>query len=195
MYTDAAYAQGRLVETTLLHHGLATIIHKVNVAPRGKLKLLGVELRSGREISDYIDNFDYEPPPLGFSNIPHHGMAAYWMRKPMRKDWKQGLRSHNVYEGTGTGIRFAPDKALDVLENAYPTLDECIEMNERAIKKGFHNPFSAFTRHFAIHSDMKLRYKTYGVVGQLDADGNYLINPGFEWIEEALQETLKGIVK
>jgi hypothetical protein len=195
MYTDLQYAHSRLVETTILHQRAATLIHKVTLGNKGKLRLHGVELRANKEVADYIDNFDYEPPQLGFSNVPGHGTALYWMRKPMRKDWKQGIRNNNVYSPNNIGMRFDPRLCLDALEGIYPTLDECIKMNERAVGHGFRNSHSAFSRHFAISNDMKLCYKTHGQVGQLDANGNYLINAGFEWVEEVLQETLEGLIK
>ena len=105
MYTDdnPEYVNGRLQQTIIrLNSG-------VPVYCEGTWRVMGGEQREGpirlmyRSISlsnfgelkkKLIGEFNLSSPPLGYIN--YEGSAYFVSRRPMRRDWRQGIRKSNL---------------------------------------------------------------------------------------------------
>lgn len=140
-----------------------------------------------------LENLEISPVPLGYINC--YGYAYYGCRRPMRQDWKQGLRSQNLLTYTN-GEKCAIEWAVTF----YKSLGECIEGKypsfKVAIEKTVRNPtgkFSgmAFSRDFSVNKNGGIRYKDH-LVGAVDSNNNVLFNEGYEFVEESFHEATYG---
>lgn len=81
-----------------------------------------------------IDNFDFAFQKLGFTY--HSGKSLYLMKRPMRRDWKQGLRASNVIvrwvenprDAHGYDFRQVPISKVNLCVNGFKMdMDEAME--------------------------------------------------------------------
>lgn len=184
-YDDIEYASRRLVNTLVRKkNGNPFLIISVSKGEDGNTYCAGQDTL--RELVEEINlrDIDLTPVPLGFANIG--GKMSYLCRKPMRKDWRQGL-SLNSLVSYGVNTR---DLRLNYLTNTilnkYPTVQKCIEY----VKTG--SGYSmAFSRDFGIINkgkEIELIYRKYSVgklVGQ-----TFVLDPDKFFLEQHLSESM-----
>ena len=185
MYNDRVYAQGRLINTIIRTNKQRPVVVK-------KIPIVGEcvveDLKSGRMSSIEYESLDMSPVPLGFMNYDGEGIFA--ARKPMRRDWRQGLRSHNImlYNKRIGMLNLTDDmsKALaDTIMNKYPTLEFCVDK----IKNGYGS--LAFCRGFSVAKGGILYYKGEFEVGKVE---NYkpVLHPKYVYLDRVLNEGLNN---
>lgn len=88
MYKDAEYANSRLYETIVRLNGEPVMVGHVHGNMTCTIS------RDGEEEVVLLDDLDLSAPPLGYVN--YRRGAVYLSRKPMRRDWRQGIRSSQL---------------------------------------------------------------------------------------------------
>lgn len=132
-----------------------------------------------------LRDVDLTPVPLGFCNIGTKMVFA--CRKPMRRDYKQGLSRQNLvtYGAEGTvGFKNLTDTIL----NIYPKVDEVVK---------YLSPKSsgsrAFSRDFGLSKKdglINLCYRKY-VVGKVE-DKVLVLNRDKYFLEQHLSESVRA---
>jgi hypothetical protein len=185
MYTNdnVDYARQRLVETIITYKGKAHQVLDVKKARGNKpLVITSTEVLSGDIINDDIDNYDLTPVKLGFVNA--NEAVGYIVRKPMRNDWRQGLRAQQVYIPYASSPNFFVDfrDVARTIEGIFPTIEEIYEQEK---------PMRAFSRDFSMNKAGEIYYRAFGKVGNfLDRTRNFLLDAKFFWVEERLKEVV-----
>lgn len=132
-----------------------------------------------------LSELNLTPVPLGMCNT--FRTVSYLSRLPMRRDWKQGLRKSNfICAYTGQPELIKPADLCTVIKGQYPTLKECYD--KVAIKADGKQSL-AWHRHWAVSSE-RVIYKTFGFVGTIDRDLNITLNKEFEYLYQALEESI-----
>lgn len=181
---DVQYAKNRLVETIVRYKERAVLVH--NVWDGGEsLRLSSSDCVTGDFIpDDDIDEFDLTPVPLGFVN--RHKKTLYVSRKPMREDWRQGLRGQN------TQVLWGGEEEVDVFDfksvgqtinGEFPLIGETeLRIGERV----------AWHRDFCYDASGAIYYKWHGRVGNFTdlSNKSFLLDAEYHWIEESLREAL-----
>lgn len=92
---DPDYASKRL-NTTLVRllDGSPFLVNKVCANDSNILGTTGTNLLTDEALWVPLSELDLEPVPLGFINLK--GNMTFTCRKPMRKDWRQGLSSNSL---------------------------------------------------------------------------------------------------
>lgn len=184
MYEDSPeYAKGRL-EGTIVRVGEEPVTVKGVGVVGKRLVARVVYLKDDEEKVVDIKNLNLEPVPLGFINT--NADSFYMVRKPMRRDWKQGLRQGNFTFIGAEGFYEIPGPNLrDTVLNIYPKPEEAINLvKNKRVKK------VAFSRDFAVAQGGYLLYKGKRQVGTFDKI--FTLNPKYNYLNEYLQETLHG---
>lgn len=92
---DIDYARRRLNDTLVrLLDGTPFFVTSTTRGGHGKLLHCGTNMVTGGEMSVLHSELDLEPVSLGFINLSSG--AVYTCRKPLRRDWRQGLSMTNV---------------------------------------------------------------------------------------------------
>jgi len=185
MYDDnLEYAKGRLEGTVVRVGNEPVLVMGVN-AVGGKIVSRVVPLDDlGNEKIVKVADLNLEPVPLGYVN--HQGGAYYVTRKPMRRDWKQGLRQNNICFVGAEGFYDMPwyDIQKTIL-GEYPKPLDAIDQVTRGRLKSV-----AFSRDFSVDNQRRLNYKGRHVVGTYDK--MFTLSPKYNYLNEYLQETLYG---
>lgn len=191
---DAVYARQRLAHTIISHQGKAVMV--IDVMSKGEKKPLNIfsqEILSGQPINDSIDNYDLTPVKLGLINqetgrggypleVP---TVSYLVRKPMRSDWRQGLRKENTVSELGD-FWWDAKSLSKTIEGLFPTIEEARER----FKKRAGN--IAWCRDFFLNERGEIHYRAFGKVGNfIDNTRQYLLDGKFFWVEEHLREALQ----
>lgn len=159
MYSDDLdYAAKRLNSTLVrLKTGEGFYIERTHSDPSGRIKHTGTKL-GGDSLEVFHEDLDLTPVPLGFVNVTKR--MVYIMRKPMRRDWHQGLHHNSI---ATCGALRPSDVQISWLaqpiKNQYPSF-------ERALKDMKSRLSIAFSRDFGVMqdgSDLLLRYRRYTV--------------------------------
>lgn len=175
MYTEdnIEYVRGRLVDTLVRDvDGDPFYVVSIHSTAKG----FQVEGYYPAGDDDYVmlpfKRLNLEPVPLGYVNIPRQS-AVYMERKPVRNDWRQGMRANNTYV---IGHKDYMDISLKDISLAilgvYPGFEEA-----SASKK-----VTGFCRAFA--ADDKSLYYKGEVVGDIK-DGLF---PKYTYLREFLEE-------
>lgn len=132
-----------------------------------------------------LDKLNLEPVPLGYLN--YKNQVYYMARKPMRNDWRQGLRTANMAFIGAEGFYDIPfTEFRNTVLDIYPTV---VEIKDR-IKRKIGTAMS-FSRDFALSSrpdgDDFLHYR-----GKVVGSMNMLpvLQENFKYLTEYLQEVL-----
>lgn len=180
---DAGYADTRLRGTIVKHRDSPVYVESVDSEGRHAVATvftLSSELRERQRVR--VDDLDLTPFELGYLN--YSGMACYLSRQPVRRDWRQGLRSQNMISYTGTHAHDIPNHALNpLLTNNFPSFRECMDR----IAAG--DSSASWNRNWAVDSEMNLLYKWGQVVGMVTTDGPQL-NESSQYLREQLEESL-----
>jgi hypothetical protein len=153
MYNDDIdYARGRLVDTIIRDGDEPIMITALNY-DEGDIWAQGYYLKDNEELTIPLHKLNLESCPLGYVNS--QGNAVYCMRKPMRHDWRQGIRSANLEWKGSVQFRELPLKDLrNTIVGDYPDLKEV-----RRRLKLVRTSKVAFSRDFALGEDQAIYYK------------------------------------
>ena len=174
MYEDSEYANSRLASTVVRHGKELVWVYRVDDDLRCEI----TSIKSGRESRVALKALNLKPLPLGYIN--HRGVASFILRKPMRRDWRQGYRSNNTR--SISGLIFPVTKLEQPVNNLYPPLAECL----RQLKGGSQS--QAFSRCFAVGKGGSLLYKER-VVGGVEGD-IVVLDERYVYLTELLEESL-----
>lgn len=182
---DLEYASRRLNNTLVrLSSGEPFFVLRTYYDDKGRMYHDGEDLIIGDRKSVPHDFLNLEPVPLGFVNVTND--MVYVARKPMRRDWRQGL-SHNSIVTYG---RLRPEEInmkmlTQPIVMSYPTFNKALSsMGKRSSM--------AFSRDFGLskHPDgMKIIYRKH-VVGEV-VDGSPCLLPSTSFLQQHLQEAIK----
>lgn len=172
------YARTRLIGTIVRLEGRAVFIEDIG-GKTAYFHYLTDEVR--KQSACNLTDLDITPVELGYINF--NTDVYYITRMPMRRDWRQGLRALSCTTPTNRRIDIPNNVLGKAIENIYPKFEEAIEW----IGKGY--KAAAFSRNFALSSKGTIQYKERFNVGVVDGN-NYLLEPKYEWVREALEEEL-----
>lgn len=174
------YARTRLVGTIVRLKDNGRAVHIEDMSSKtAYFHYLTDEIR--KQDACNLTDLDITPVELGYINF--NGDVYYLTRMPMRRDWRQGLRQMSCMTPTNKRIDVPMSAIGKAIENIYPKFNEAITW----VGKGFTS--AAFSRNFAVTNKNTIQYKERFDVGVIDGD-NYLLEPKFEWVREALEEEL-----
>lgn len=185
---DYEYAHSRLVNT-IVRNGKHPVLVK---AVRGDGSVITETIITERRRECALEDLDLSSPPLGYINTPRG--VQYIARKPMRRDWRQGLRSNNMVVLGGRRSEVTPRMIYAAIRGVYPTLAEAME---RSMIDGIS---VAFSREWAVLFDydekaMYLRYKWHGVAGVIDTDSQEVrLRDGDAYLFTNLAESLQDAI-
>jgi hypothetical protein len=184
---DANYARSRLVSSFMRgkekgFYKILDVITKNNDLSKANILAFDEEKR---EEMLTINQLDFSVGKLGYVNDTLSGQALYISRLPIRRDFRQGLRSSQLsYIRNGSynplSENWLEHNAKSVnkcLRNRYLSLDEVIELAEE------YNEDVAFSKNFALSRKYKLLYKGF-TVGDLTKDDKFKLDAQFNFIEE-----------
>lgn len=191
MYDDINYANGRLVGTIVRLKDEPVKVNDIYLQVDG-ITATVKHLKNGYNKDVLLNELNLEPVPLGFCNTPRG--LSYLTRVPLRRDWRQGLRQHNMVALMGVDPRFATERYLRrTIVGDYPTFKDALkQLKERKEDYGFDHKI-AFCRDFAIdesYGTPKILYKWFGVVGDVKGGIPKLINK-FAHLNDMLEEYVK----
>lgn len=184
-FDDLEYARRRL-EGTLVRkdNGNPFFVEGVHLEA-GKVMCTGIDYVNETIEIISLERINLTPVTLGFVNTSSD--ALYTCRKPMRRDWKQGLspNSLQVYPvgfGRLTNLKVLKQPIL----NTYPDVSRAISMLTEKKKA------VAFSRDFAFvkkEDKISLRYRIYDV-GKYE-DGRFILDPNKFFLEDHLNTSVR----
>lgn len=184
-YDDLDYARKRLDGTLVnTNGGEPFLVDNITIDGSGTMVCYGTNLSSDTVETVNLSDIDLSPVKLGFVNIG--GRMIYACRKPMRKDWKQGLSLNTliVYGGDkrDLGLRGLTKTVMGV----YPSFGDCVSYVRKTKNRSM-----AFSRDFGLSDKggvTTLMYRKYDV-GKLVGD-LLVLNPQSFFLEQHLAEAL-----
>lgn len=197
---NVEYAVMRLVDTIITYQGRAVVVQAVHVEKRGgPLIITSVTLlNKGNEpeiIVDEISNYNLVPVDLGFVNFgvddnqrePHLILSSYYVRNPMRNDWRQGLRRAQCSRTWGEVDQWDAQAVARTIEGKYFSLDEVLDFPKKFLPKSV----VAWSHDFACDAVGSIFYRGYGRVGNfINGTKDFLLDQKFFWVEESLKEAV-----
>jgi hypothetical protein len=128
-----------------------------------------------------VDTLNLKPVPLGYIN---YGVSCYYLvRKPMRNDWRQGLRRGNsAFVGEEGFFELPYQELSQTILGKYPKVRDALALVETRRKDKV-----AFSRDFAVGHYKTLHYKGR-CVGTFDKQP--ALDKKYFYLNEYLQETL-----
>lgn len=186
MYKDDPEYAGKRLNNTLvrLKDGRPFMVLKVIASPtNGEWGVMGDVLPAGGRIWVDLDDLDLTPVPLGFVNTSE-GMV-FTCRKPMRKDWKQGLSLNSlVTYGHIDASNFNLSILVQTILKEYPTFTKAISLTDT-------RGSAAFSRDFGVskkNGDTTLVYRKYAV-GDVKG-GVPMLYPNKSFLQQHLDEAV-----
>lgn len=177
MFDDLEYTRGRLVDT-IVRMGEEPI-YIIDINKRYKKAIYSPLMDMTITDECKLTDLNLEAVPLGYIN--YDGGSVFAMRKPMRKDWRQGLRLANMHFSGGNPFVQLPYTELrNTIVGAYT---KPVELT-KALKT---NRSVAFARHWAVTHNGDCLYKDK-VVGVFN--GGITLSDKYTYLGEYLQETL-----
>lgn len=177
MYQDADYAISRLLETIVLFGNTAVKVRGVDEDLDCSVK----EVISGKTHTVPLAELNVNDLPLGFCIDEESSRLKYVVRKPMRRDWRQGLRRSNCIDLLGRGIDSSCiAKSL-----------ECRDLTTYSKGRKSGASLLIISRDFALKSGRgggyNIHYKWFGSVGFIK-DGVITLEPKSEYLRRELEE-------
>jgi hypothetical protein len=162
-YDDIEYARKRLVGTVvkLLDQEVLFSVSSVEPGPKGDLICSGYNLSTDELILVMLSQIDLTPIKLGMVNMKES--VTFTARKPMRKDWRQGLSrtSLKIYNPSHSSEDFNLKLLNQPAFNNYPSLSQALSLIQTPKTKA-----KAFSRDFCIkrqEDSIELFYRIYPV--------------------------------
>jgi len=182
MYIDGDYAHSRLLHTLVRHNDVPVqVLHVSNNLMCCVSEVLG---RSVKEYTVHLDELVLSSPPLGFVNGSRG--CTYLCRKPMRRDWRQGLRVNTTVAQTYNLNNLDLELIALCMKGKFPKKSTALKKLRAGAKE------VAISREFSLSREgnhTMISYKWYGVVGRLTAKGAKL-----DLMWEYLLPVFKGVV-
>lgn len=173
MYNDnLQYAKTRLEGTIITYKKEPCLINEVLASKGGVSCSYSTYDEVGKAS---VDDFDLTPIKLGFVNTPYG--TGFLSRKPIREDWRQGLRKQNCisYGDVRKEYLLELSSLRKTVLNLYPDLDEAIATNK------------AFSRNFRISGgDLMYRGDIVGGVSR----GQLEFFPQYAYLKPRVERTL-----
>lgn len=208
-YKNENYANQRLVKTIVRYEQKAVIVEGIV----NGMALISY-LSNGKKDNVRYETLDLDPVPLGFINSG--GSVSYACRRPMRRDWRQGLRKDNllVFHPDWDGVLNANDlvnladpdhiERFDglIFERAMPNYKDLARTIENKytlfddVRKNISNQniFSgAYHRYFALTSKNLILHKGKYSIGKIDSlyPFKYTLFDEYLWAREAFEWSLQ----
>jgi len=139
-------------------------------------------LNQGADVA--LEDIDLTPVPLGFFNVA--GKMAFACRKPMRKDWKQGLSSNSLILYGADKRDFSFNALVQSIMGLYPSYEEVLSYVRKT-----RNRSMAFSRDFGVSDktgSLQLVYRKYPV-GEIKGD-LAVLNPDKYFLEQHLASAM-----
>lgn len=187
---DAGYAESRIKGTIVTHEGQPVKVSGVTGGDGGSEPVAVVhDLKGENKFMVNLSDLDLCPPKLGFVN--YEATTSYVCRKPMRRDYKQGLRNQNLTTEFGYNIQSIPDYALlSTIVGDFPTFEQCRKKLEKTRKGNSRVQSWAWDYHWAIDIDNNLLHKFGKIVGKFVGD-KLVLSPKFNYLQSQLEGSLK----
>lgn len=187
IYNDRDYAAQRL-HNTIIREGKTPVLI-IDIPPAGSCSVLKLSTNRERKV-DY-NLLDMTPVPLGFIN--YDDTCFFAVRKPMRRDWRQGLRSNNFFSCSPDYRYLTIDKGMykqlaKTIEGDYPSFTRALNI----VHGGF-TRFVAFSRGFCISNEDELFYKAKFKVGGIK-NGVPVLARKFNYLDRVLKESVAANV-
>jgi len=180
---DTDYAARRLNETLVRKvDGTPFQIRTTGRDENNKLTHTGINYNSNRIETVRHDEILLEPVQLGFVNTRSN--MLFVCRKPMRKDWRQGLSTTSiVYYGNMGRDDFSMKLLVQPIMNQYPSYGTALGMLDK-------KQSVAFSRDFGLVAgeEMALVYRKYTVgkiMGKLP-----VLNKNSFFLQQHLEEAI-----
>lgn len=185
-YDTVAYAKSRLYDTMIRCKGQPVWV----VGAGGKDSEIILEVKNVSDGHVYVvmlKDCDLDPVPLGYINFD--GAATYVMRAPMRRDWKQGLRTLNMVDPNGNNVRgIRWERVVSTILNKFPTFDKCLEVVNSPLTGIVSR---AYARDFSVRKET-LEYKGLLEVGFINSDnGSVTLKNNMSWVREAFDISME----
>lgn len=133
-------------------------------------------------IKPHISEVDLKPAPLGMCNYKDN--CTYLCRRPMRRDWKQGLRPGNFISLFGYPVEIiGPEALADTITGRFPSFAEACERAKAGVVQGV-----AWNRHWGLVGDV-VAYKGVVGVGALH-EGVVVLGEKYQHLRESLMESI-----
>lgn len=145
MYDNLEYAKRRLEQTVVLDIN-GSPIYVEEIKEDWSFKVL--DLKTNKRKTMEVDKVTLDPPPLGFVNFSEH--CYYFCRKPMRKDWRQGISKTNLFTKNSNDYVF-PIGLTKTFVGEYPKYENVLDNINKGIVSS-----QAFCRDFAIYGEILL---------------------------------------
>ena len=146
-----------------------------------------------------MDSWLFAAPEIGYVNVSAINTAVYLSRMPIRRDWRQGLRSSQyhtevlsanssqmvrVMDGFNVRdvLRTATADVEKALNNEYPRFDTAVDMVEEFAES------VAISRHFALSRNFDLILRGKILVAKVREDNRIELLPSRRYLIEQLQE-------
>lgn len=181
MYDCEEYASSRLVGTLVLHEDKAVKVLSVG----GSLTCLVCYVAGEEEGEQFrvdLSELSLKSPALGFVNFGNR--CGYLVRKPMRHDWRQGVRPNSVQDLHRGNVTFSTIGKC--MEGVFPTFKEALVRIEDGV------PEVAISRDFSIvrrGGVLRVKYKWYGKVGRLNKNG-VALDDKFNHLKKCVEKLL-----
>lgn len=201
MYDTARYANSRLNGCYIWNPNNKRLfyVRDCETANNGDIHVYGNYTGEGNNISVPMKDFDLSYPRLGF--VYDQGRCLYLMKLPMRRDWRQGLRSTNyiAYNFKLNG-RQITTYGVDTRTLKQTSLQTCIsgfkfDLDE-AMEESFNNESCVpINRNFYIAptGDVNYFHLGYGYTGLCGdiRNGQAHMLEGKEYLAEAFERSLE----
>lgn len=176
MYDNAAYARSRLNDTVVLYRKIP--VYVLNVREDLRAVVMPIHKPAQEQMLVPIRSLNVLDLQLGFHNLDNR--AVYLSRRPMRDDWRQGLRENNVFSN---GIPISHGDIGRALMHDYPTLEESVELVSAGAKQSM-----AWCKEFCVSAGGVLTWK-YRPVGDFQK-GVFTLSKRYEFLQPSLKENL-----
>ncbi len=182
---DHNYAASRLEGTVIMTTGGEPVM-VYGVYPDMSLSVHIIA--EGKDIKLPAEEAVYTPVQLGYVNMKR-GDALYVVRKPMRRDWRQGMRKANV---TVIGRQFNANNLnykdmVPTMKGTFPAFNLVVDkfVNDMLDKS------IAWCRDFALLPSGEIEYRGSHRVGYFNKkNGECVLKEEYTYLNEALEETL-----
>jgi hypothetical protein len=177
---DIGYARERLTDTIVRYNRRAVWVKHIT----GQGKVTFEYLSTGTRRTCELHELNLKSPLLGYVNTEKS--PSYVVRRPMRRDWRQGLRHNNLtcIGYNARDIRGIPNADLArTIKGRYPNFKEVMESYELGDVKGL-----AWSRQWALVKGA-VWYKGLKV-GAIKRGAPKLSGP-YTYLQESLEESIK----
>lgn len=180
MYSDnIEYARTRLLGTVVMLDKEPVLVEDIDMDCETEI----LYLKDGSHSTCHVDDLDVVGQnKLGYIN--YEGYSYHMVRKPLRNDWRQGLRMGNMVFTGEQGFYEVPSFQLRAtILGLYPTFQQAAEG-----VLGGHARKTAFSRHFAVNDEGYVLYKER-TVGKFDKLID--LQEKFKYLTEYLNEVME----